>query len=569
MRKILRNYQGVFSLHDITRQAEECFPFETPFDGQIETIAECVDALLNKGKKHVILEAPTGSGKTVIVWTIHRTIDRLLGSERLKTTVTTTTKGLQAQYEKETRTYDLKGKTNYMCPLGFEHYGTIGCKTACKQKQCRPKSECPYVTRRLNWCENSYWRCTNSAMFINMCEILCMEATNKADLVVLDECHETPMALLDHMMVAFNPEQLQIVNIFSGGVHKIYTSAVELTQKLQTIFSGKKGSLIEFPEESVETVSTLHYDLCAFLEYIEIKLKEESVDDRISELCTRIILQCQDWTNTCEIILNCGVRDFIVQDLNDKGIILKPVYPADVSDYGIFRKGDYFIHMSATICGLDAYAKILGIPEGDYHTIAMKHPVDVDRRKVTYIPVVKMSGGAPDENKLSKMVKGIDELAETFLSEGKNGLIHTASYKLAEQLMNRSKFKHKMMIGKDRREIMNVLRLNAEQKTGIIVLSPSMTTGYDLKHDLCRWQVIAKVPFGFLGDPLVAYISKKNPGEYIRETVLSVVQASGRVVRGVDDFGQTFVLDESFEGLLSRGKKFFPQWFMDALEAYE
>ena len=60
-----------------------------------------------------------------------------------------------------------------------------------------------------------------------------------------------------------------------------------------------------------------------------------------------------------------------------------------------------------------------------YETIAMAHPVDVERRLVNYIPIVKMSGGQPDENKLTAMVRAIEELADNHAN--KNGLIHTAS----------------------------------------------------------------------------------------------------------------------------------------------
>lgn len=564
MRNIMKNYQGVFSKEVIEQEVINCFPYDEFFQGQKEAIIAVVDAFLNQGKKHVILEAPTGVGKTIIAWTMHRVLDRLMGASKLKTTVTTTTKGLQAQYEKDTHTFDLKGKKNYMCPIGYEHYSTLGCKSACSKKECKPKQDCPYVKRRLNWTQNSYWRCTNTALFIEMCPILCMEPENKADIVVLDECHKFPNTLLDHSEIDFEPEQLQTVNIFYGQVSDIYTLALEVYNKLKALFKGSIGKLIDFPESLVPTIQDLNGKLNAFLELIEAKLKEDTVDPAIHEICWRVIERCQDWSDVCEIITDCGVREFIVQVCDDKRVTLKPVYPAHVSEYGAFRKADYFLHMSATICGLDAYAALMGIPKEEYATIEMGHPVDLDRRKVMFIPVARMTGGM-DEGKLGAMVKGIDELAVTH--KGQNGLIHTASYKLAEDLMARSKNKDRMFIGRDRRQTLELLKMNATNG-GIIVLSPSMEEGWDLKHDLCRWQVIAKVPYGYLGDPLVKYMSEKNPGAYVRETVLRVVQASGRVVRGVDDHGVTYILDEAFAGVLSRGKKFIPPWFMDAVEAY-
>jgi len=565
MRNLLSQYQGIFNLEVIQKEVQKCFPFDKFFEGQEEAIIHCVDAFMNRGAKHVILEAPTGVGKTLIAYTIHRVISKLTTSQRFRTTVTTTTKGLQAQYEKDTHAYDLKGKKNYQCPYGQEYYSTMGCKDMCAKKLCAPRSMCPYVKRRMNWTINSDWRVTNTAMFIEMCPILCMELENKADLVVLDECHKISDTLLDHMEIAFDPEQLQPVNLFYGYVSDIYTLAVKIRDRLSTVFAKDYGKLISFPEDIVPTVDVLNERLNQFLQMIDSQMKTEETSEQVKELCWRVIERCQDWSDACEIITDCGVREFIVKELNREKVTLKPVYPAHVSEYGVFRKADYFLHMSATICGLEAYADLLGLDKRDYVTISMKHPIPIKNRPVKYIPVTRMTGKI-DENKLSSMIRAIEELAD--IHPGENGLVHTASYKLAEDLMARSKYKGRMMIGRDRRQTMEILRLNATTKGGVIVLSPSMTTGYDLVGDLCRWNVVAKVPFGFLGDPLIKYISEKSPGGYIRDTVLSVVQAAGRCVRGVDDHGTTYVLDEAFDMVLSKGAKYIPSWFTDAIEGY-
>lgn len=562
---IFKNYQQVFDRATIEHTVVDCFPYDNFFAGQKEAIVSVVDAFLNQGKKHVILEAPTGVGKTIIAWTAHRALDRLLGSQRLKTTVTTTTKGLQAQYEKDTHTYDLKGKKNYMCPLGQEHYGTMGCKDLCSKKQCRPRSECPYVKRRLNWTTNSYWRCTNTALFIEMCPLLCMRPENKADFVVFDECHKLPNTLLDHMEVEFEPEQLSPVNVFYGRVSEIYTIGCAIHKEVSQRFKSQVGKLVTFPPELLPDVSRLNELLNAFLELINQKMVEENISDEIKEVCWRVIERCQDWSDTCEILTDCGVSEFIVQLVDDKKVSLKPVFPAHVSEYGLFRKADYFLHMSATICGLDAYASLMGIPKESYTTISMGHPVDVERRLVNFTPVARMTGTI-GENQLTEIVKAIGDLAA--MHPGQNGLIHTASYQLAEKLRDRSPLKRFMFIGRDRKQIMEILKMNAQNGTQVIVLSPSMEEGYDLRHDLCRWQAIAKVPFGYLGDPLVKYLSDKSPQSYVRETVLRVVQASGRVVRGVDDHGVTYILDSSFGGLLARGDEFFPSWYQEALKEF-
>lgn len=565
--EILANFNGIFSTEDIEKAVVDCFPYENFFKGQKEAIIGVVDALMNKRVHHVILEAPTGVGKTVIAATVHRSIVRLLNGLRFRTTVTTTTKGLQAQYERETNTYDLKGKTNYQCPIGHEHFSTMGCKKAISQKECSPGKMCPYVKRRITWTDASDWRCTNSAMFVEMCPMLCMAPENQADLVIIDECHKFPDTLKDHTSLSFITENLQPLNLLTGGIHPAYTLLDEISKHLYVFLKGKIGKLISFPEELIGKVLELNEYVEAFLNQINDRLKTNSIPERFIETCWRIITNMQGLSDVCEILTDCGVRDFIVQKLETEHseIVLQPVNVADVSEYGAFRKADYFVHMSATICGLDAYAKQIGIEKDDYVKISMKHPIDVERRIVNYLPVVKMSGGFPDENRLMKMVRAIDELADEH--KGDNGLIHTASYKLAEALMARSKHRSRMFVGRERAQTMKSLEMSKDSG-GVICLSPSMEEGYDLKGRLGVWQVVAKVPFGFLGDPAVKYICDKLPGQYIRDTVLRVVQSAGRVTRGTDDFGVTYILDESFDRVLSQGEEYIPAWFLDAVRGY-
>lgn len=604
-----QNFRDVYTIEEIELQVEQSFPFEKFFKGQKEAIVQIVDAFLNGQKKHVIVEAPTGSGKTLIAWTAHRALDKLIGTERLRTTVTTTTKGLQKQYVNDCGTENLMGKTNYPCVKGQEVYNSIGCKHAVKQRECKPGRECPYVRTRINWTNTANWRSTNSAMFLQMCPVLCTTPETKADLVVLDECHRLPDSLCDHTEIEFNANKIKSVNAFAGGstLHPIYLIADYVTKATKKLLTqndiGKKivydtskmnvtidrdmfGSktfddLLEYSGNNTkdeqgeeykslecsmfEIITFLNTKINEFLDFIDDKLKETTnLDPSLKDICERVILSCQDYSDICEIITDCGVTDFILQKLDDS-VVFKPLNPADVSEYAAFRKGDYFLHMSATICGLDEYALLLGIEKEDYHTITVDHPVDLERRPVNYIPIINMSGGFSSE-KARKMAGYIVELYEGE-HKGENGLIHTSSYKLAEEIQSHlpSHIRASSFIGRKREDTMNALKMNK----GVICISPSMVEGYDLKHDLARWQVITKIPFGYLGDPKVKYLSEKVKGSYNRDAVLKVVQSSGRVVRGTDDFGTTYILDQSLDKLILNASKFFPQWWLDSLVSYD
>jgi Rad3-related DNA helicase len=50
----------------------------------------------------------------------------------------------------------------------------------------------------------------------------------------------------------------------------------------------------------------------------------------------------------------------------------------------------------------------------------------------------------------------------------------------------------------------------------------------------------------------------------MRQAMISIIQGGGRVVRSPEDWGNTYILDESFGFLWNKYKKNAPQWWKDA-----
>ena len=86
----------------------------------------------------------------------------------------------------------------------------------------------------------------------------------------------------------------------------------------------------------------------------------------------------------------------------------------------------------------------------------------------------------------------------------------------------------------------------------------------DLPYEMCQWQVIAKVPFPDTRD-LVTKKRTEDESDYpfylIKQEIL---QMSGRVVRAVDDFGETFIVDELWGWVGKRVRNFMPHWFWES-----
>lgn len=95
-------------------EIEQNFPFETFRDGQYECIEYILNSF-NQGKKYVILEAPTGAGKSAIGMTI--------STFYLKSYYLTIQKMLQSQIITDFEDHDkynvvdLKGRDTYPCDI--------------------------------------------------------------------------------------------------------------------------------------------------------------------------------------------------------------------------------------------------------------------------------------------------------------------------------------------------------------------------------------------------------------------------------------------------------------------
>lgn len=103
-------------------------------------------------------------------------------------------------------------------------------------------------------------------------------------------------------------------------------------------------------------------------------------------------------------------------------------------------------------------------------------------------------------------------------------------------------------------------------KEPLVLLGSGLYEGLDLYGDDYQVQILTKVPWPFLGDPAWKYLSETHPERYAWQAIQQVVQAAGRICRGPDDFGATFILDRSFRRLYTQHQQLFPSYFKDAVE---
>lgn len=538
----------------INKSINKHFPFDKFNPGQFEAIYKSVDSVLN-GVEHTVLSCPTGVGKSVIAITTHNVLNEIRNSTfELSTVVVATTKGLQDQYNKdfERELVDLKGKTNYYCHWNiFEGYNSPKCIEKVLSKECSP-DRCPYVHARQRWTDKIGAKTTNSSLLVASPHLIPMESP--VDLCIIDECHEIDKVIIHQSSVSFD------VNDYAG------------TEKHFKDFKVAYLKFINLFKEYLSTNSAFYvaealidddeYTLYHFAEVISTSLETVLSSLSINPKNYKFVIiarELQDLKDKLDYFVNpiYGNVEWVMDINENNSITLTPIKSSGVmTESKLFRKSKQFIHMSATIGGIDTYCSNLGIDKNKITYIDIDNPIPIEQRQIHLKNMQKI-------NRFTDIMDIVKSISPIIENESGNGIIHTVSFKLANDIKNNSPFelKRRMVVSNNRKEILGLLN----SSTDIIILSPSVETGYDFKNDLARWQIIAKVPFLNLGDNYVNVRKDKNNNWYTREAVLRLIQACGRIVRGLSDYGNTYIIDENVLRLISNNTDMFPGWWINAL----
>jgi Rad3-related DNA helicase len=99
----------------------------------------------------------------------------------------------------------------------------------------------------------------------------------------------------------------------------------------------------------------------------------------------------------------------------------------------------------------------------------------------------------------------------------------------------------------------------------LILVTPSAHEGMDFRDDICRWQVICKIPYPDLNDKQVKRRMEIDRRWYLWKTILRLVQTYGRGTRSDSDWCDTFLFDSSFGSLWKQCKNIMPVWFREAI----
>lgn len=150
----------------------------------------------------------------------------------------------------------------------------------------------------------------------------------------------------------------------------------------------------------------------------------------------------------------------------------------------------------------------------------------------------------------------------------RNGLIHTVSFDRGYDILKHSRYKRYMLMhhrGQNVGDVITDFRAQGKHASPVILLSPSITTGYDFPRTQAEYQIIAKLPFPDTRSRIMK-ARCDNTSEYAQwATMTRLVQAAGRINRSAEDRGETFIVDGHARWFLDQYPYLAPKWFLDAI----
>ena len=466
-------------------------------------------ALMTDQKKFAVLALPTGVGKSLVVMTYTQLLD-------VRSLVLTGTKGLQDQYSKdysELGLVDARGMRNYVCKL-------VGEPTMCDEGPCLEGEDCEL--RRggclyydaLDRARARKLVVTNYAMALTQGP----GGLGKRELLIADEAHEIPEQLTSFLRVE--------VNAMGAPVElRLPRNPAQVTLEQWRDWAGDEAAR-----------------LTAGLPDVPRGSLARRVRVQIADL-ERLATSTGHW----------------VMETTSRGWAFEPLWPEEYAGIWLWDQAQRVVLASATI--RPYILKRLGLFPSEYTWIECDSPFPVSRRPIVHIPTVALNKDTSRENMLLQVAR-LDQIIEGRLD--RKGIVHTVSYDRAQFIVNTSRYRSVMIAhGTDDARLRIQQFRNAAAP--MILVSPTVHTGWDFPYDLARYQVIMKIPFPDTRSAITRARTEADKQYSVQCAVTKLVQMAGRINRAEDDLGETFVLDDHLERwIIKRHRDYFPRSFLSA-----
>lgn len=579
---------------------------------QLEYIAATIYAILNN-EELIIIEAPTGSGKSILVMIMAGVLDK---HYHKKSYILCSDLYLWQQYSDAIDNYNLyfgrlKGAVgNYVCNVSGNDLSIAPCRLAM----------IPYTNLfSYEFCMNTGWLCAIDCDYIKerrkaitasvtlMTYQLYLQYMNiggdsdvnlgkerpfkNRDIIFCDECHNIPNICQEYSTIVLdeNKDIEKITNllefcaskdiVLDDGTHAKDIDIDDYIKKLHEMYNDLQQCDYRNQTNLISLLKDYSALLYKYAGNANNPIKEMYLESakkghtkKVSKKEHKAIEEGR-WAYTlynaiegyCANARQHGEQyvvktDNRVMDMNTREMVW-PANPIVMLKYAkedtlcynsILKHQPNNVMLSATIGDKITFDDNIGAKFlAKKASLMYRIPSTFDFSKS---PIYFINGNKMSQDYIQQSFPINANIINSILKSDKHinekGIIHTGSYKNAYELLKYldNDVKKRIHIYNSAKEKQDVLLDYEDSRNGVLV-GPTLTEGIDFPEDGCRFIIILKIPYPYLGDNLVKAKNALFPRWYNSETSKNVIQGIGRGNRTPTDWSTTYILDGCFSSL--------------------
>tara|TARA_R100000008_G_scaffold69812_1_gene47231 strand:- start:7997 stop:9739 length:1743 start_codon:yes stop_codon:yes gene_type:complete len=563
------NIPSKAKLPDKWDEIREDFPMPSPRKYQSEVLSVIYHALGKDDFDNIVVQAPTGIGKSAIAMTIQNQFQSAY--------LLTPSLGLANQYMSDYGHVmkEVRGRANFPCWIKSGTADGAPCWT--KRGGACPHSKefdpCPYYEQKFD-AANARLTLSNPAYLFRV--IQGDQRFERRDFAIIDEAHQMEDFLLDLLGTRITEADWKRVH----------------------------GPKWNFP---------MHYhpadwvdDIRDFGKSAEAHLKR--AEDEDNDTAMKTYRGLVEKAATVMTLLQEPENVIVKLDKNKFGrfIDFNPVRVRKYADEMLDTVSRKRIFLSATILDIDTFLHSLGLEDQKtLYVNVTETPFPKDCFNIHYCPVGSMSYSRREKT-IPKQVKAIQGIMERF--PNKRGVILPHSHYIRESLvkgLTELGFEDRIVThGSDVKGREAALDyFFKSERDDLVLISTYVTEGFDFKGKLAEWLVLCKVPYlPIANNPTIETRLKEDEHQwrqkyeggpdcpyepptkysngmcgsfacpapckkwYNLQTALTVVQGAGRIVRQPEDKGHIFLLDQSWARFQRMNAGLLPSWFRNNIK---
>lgn len=586
---------------------------------QLEAIINIVNNVVNNVNQNYVLEAPTGTGKSIInilaakvLWDFYELKSHILCSDL----------SLFDQYEQFLKQYPkfnipyLKGQTgNFFCEINGNDVRNGDCRMSqiSWKKLMYPVNSPLALKNGYNCCKTCEYvlnrrRALESPIVLTTYQLymFCMNVPQGTDeqsgalqhkhVMFCDECHNIPdLVQSQYTPVIVEEDFGKFIELYDfakdlpdvcdghcgcmtdGLIYKHFDSSDKLLNKFNDLWEGFKNAkqsrdnLYECINEYAEILDNLGLAVGRIQPVLADK--KASVHDKLTKEEIHMF-KLSNWFANYQCFMHdfsCAVQetssDYVIKDISEEEVDLFSPTKKTVElhcvkeDYMVYKfllsHSPYRVMTSATVGSKESFEENCGIRYTDSKFCIMeKIPSGFDFSNSPIFFFSRYKMSMREQDKSLPYVRDIIFQILRNKFSSEKGIIQTGSYSIAKKIYE--------CAPPDIQSRMLLYRGSKEKNDKIelhkildntILVGPTLNEGIDLPGDLCRFIIICKVPYPSLGSQLVRSKCELFPSWYDSTTSTEIIQGIGRGVRFNGDYCQTYILDGCFGRLYKNTKE--------------